>query len=176
LLLNVEDIGNEGRRVDATLAIDPLAGPDGRELAIGPIRVVGVVRKRPDGTGFQGRLEAAADLTCSRCLDSYPQRLESEFNLVYRLEVSPAPQRAPDDDLEAAESMTLEAGRINLLRLAEEQVYLALPLKPLCAESCPGLCPTCGIARRERRCGCAAEEGDPRWAALGDLKRRMRQS
>jgi len=44
-----------------------------------------------------------------------------------------------------------------------------LPLVPLCAPSCQGLCPRCGVNRNETECGCAEAPADPRWDALRDL-------
>jgi DUF177 domain-containing protein len=173
LLLHTADIGGEGRRVDETLTIGPLAGPDGREFVAGPVRVVGVVRKRSDGVGFRGQVDAVLELACSRCLETFRQRLESAFDLAYHEAAAPAPVDAEDreGELDAAEWMPLDEGRIDLSRLAIEQLYLALPLKPLCSEGCPGLCPVCGAPRRGAGCGCTVEASDPRWAALGDLKR-----
>ena len=176
MLLHTADIGGEGRRVDETLTIGPLTGPDGREFVAGPVRVVGTLRKRSDGVGFRGQVDAVLDLACSRCLETFRQRLESAFDLQYHEAAAPAVVDDEDreGELDAAEWMPLDAGRIDLTRLAIEQLYLALPLKPLCSEACPGLCPVCGALRRGAGCGCAVEPIDSRWAALGDLKRRSR--
>lgn len=174
MLLHTADIGGEGRRVDETLTIGPLAGPDGREFVAGPVRVTGLLRKRSTGIGFQGQVEALLELSCSRCLETFRQRVESAFDLAFHEGTAPAvvDLEDRDGDLDAAEWMPLDAGRIDVSRLAIEQLYLALPLKPLCAEACPGLCPACGAPRRGAECGCSVERIDPRWAALGDLKRR----
>jgi len=176
VFLNVGEISADGRRVDETLMVGPLAGPDGREIGTGPVRIVGLLRRRSDGTRFQGEVSGVAELACSRCLDTYSQPLELGFDLVYREAGAPpgAENQETAADLDAAEWMTLDAGRIDLSRLVTEQLYLALPLKPLCEEGCPGLCPACGAPRRDPGCGCAAEVIDARWAALGDLKRRSR--
>lgn len=71
------------------------------------------------------------------------------------------------------------ADRLPLRDTLWEQIHLALPVKPLCAPDCRGLCPTCGANRNTvRRCGCAEalapadgnEEGGHRGlAALRDL-------
>jgi len=45
---------------------------------------------------------------------------------------------------------------------------LALPLRPLCREDCPGLCAECGV-RLERDPGHGHEVDDPRWATLRQL-------
>src|SRR5205809_123791 len=44
-----------------------------------------------------------------------------------------------------------------------------LPLVPLCADDCLGLCPTCGANRNDDPCDCAAQARDPRWDALRAL-------
>uniref|UniRef100_A0A7V4LBY3 formate--tetrahydrofolate ligase n=1 Tax=Desulfobacca acetoxidans TaxID=60893 RepID=A0A7V4LBY3_9BACT len=51
-----------------------------------------------------------------------------------------------------------------------EQVLLALPLKPLCAETCRGLCPRCGADLNQETCHCAAEDSASPWSALKKLK------
>jgi uncharacterized protein len=67
-------------------------------------------------------------------------------------------------------------GKANLVELVAEQIYLALPLKPVCRADCKGLCPHCGANRNEASCGCQADWIDPRLAPLqrlrDDLKRR----
>jgi uncharacterized protein len=51
-----------------------------------------------------------------------------------------------------------------------EQMYLALPMKPLCRDDCRGLCPTCGANLNLAACGCKNEWEDPRLAVLRKLK------
>jgi uncharacterized protein len=46
---------------------------------------------------------------------------------------------------------------------------LAVPFAPLCAETCKGLCPQCGIDLNTGTCSCEAPV-DPRLAALKGLK------
>jgi uncharacterized protein len=52
---------------------------------------------------------------------------------------------------------------IDLPEIAREQIYLLLPLKPLCREMCAGLCPRCGANRNLETCGCSEDlqGGDP---------------
>ena len=58
---------------------------------------------------------------------------------------------------------------LDLEPLARDAVLLELPLAPLCAEDCAGLCPTCGANRNTETCDCAPAV-DPRWAALDALR------
>jgi uncharacterized protein len=66
-----------------------------------------------------------------------------------------------------------EKGRIDLVALTREQVYLALPLKPVCAESCRGLCNRCGVDLNRDACRCSETSSDPRLAVLAELKNRL---
>jgi uncharacterized protein len=59
---------------------------------------------------------------------------------------------------------------IDLGELVREQFYLALPMKPLCAEACKGLCPQCGMNLNQGTCDCRLEWQDPRFEALKALK------
>ena len=42
--------------------------------------------------------------------------------------------------------------QVDLGQLAQEQLYLALPMKPLCGDTCRGLCPECGRESESARC------------------------
>jgi uncharacterized protein len=161
------DIGPEGLDIDRTL--DPAAVLD-RGLEPEPIHLAGRVRRAGGGFGCRGRLRTAVRLPCSRCAEPYRLELNLAFDLIYRepaavpaaggQAVSGAPE--PDDP----EVCALDDGCIDLAQLAREQIYLELPLKPLCREDCAGLCPQCGARRDDGPCGCASGSGDPRWAAL----------
>jgi uncharacterized protein len=52
----------------------------------------------------------------------------------------------------------------------QEQFYLSLPMKPLCAEDCKGLCPVCGTNLNRGTCQCQRSWDDPRFAALKNLR------
>ncbi|MBI5187527.1 MAG: DUF177 domain-containing protein, partial [Nitrospirae bacterium] len=58
---------------------------------------------------------------------------------------------------------------LELLDLIKEQVMLNLPMKPLCSDSCKGICPQCGTDLNEGNCGCSREDIDPRLEVLKRL-------
>ena len=62
------------------------------------------------------------------------------------------------------------AAAIDLEAPVREVLMLELPLAPLCAPDCLGICPTCGVDRNERSCECPPPAADPRWAALDALR------
>ena len=77
----------------------------------------------------------------------------------------------------AEESITharYDGARINLAELLEEQVYLGLPLKPLCRADCRGLCSRCGTNLNVEACECPERQDgtrteDPRLLTLKTL-------
>jgi uncharacterized protein len=73
-----------------------------------------------------------------------------------------------EDDLSTAfyENETIDLGQ-----LMREQLYLSLPMKPLCHEDCRGLCPQCGTNVNRGSCSCQHEWEEPRLAVLKTLKK-----
>ena len=78
-----------------------------------------------------------------------------------------------DEDAEVSEEdldvFPFDGERVDLEPLLREQFVLAVPFAPLCAETCKGLCPQCGIDRNTASCTCEPPI-DPRLAALKGLK------
>ena len=132
-----------------------------------------------DHINLSGRLDAEALLECSRCAKRYRHALRDSF----RLALEPAKGREPTD-LEGIEGLAesgvwlgedLEAGwfRGPWIRLDDffgEVIALAIPLQPLCSESCPGICSHCGVDLAETNCDCVDEEVDSPFAVLAKLK------
>lgn len=122
---------------------------------------------------FRGDLTVA----CSRCIN--PVKLVIDEKL--RVTFMPRHELPEDDDEAAEEEEGEEVGeedldlfpydgeRVDLEPLFREQFVLAVPFAPLCAETCKGLCPQCGIDRNTASCTCEPPI-DPRLAALKGLK------
>jgi uncharacterized protein len=72
-----------------------------------------------------------------------------------------------EDDLTTA---FYENDQIDLGQLMQEQLYLSLPMKPLCSDDCKGLCPLCGTNLNRGTCECQPNREDPRFAALKNLR------
>jgi uncharacterized protein len=119
---------------------------------------------------FHGRFRGTLQATCSRCLQNFSFELNKEFDFV--LSPSPAnPGRGAEelnrDDLGLSYYSTEE---IDLAPLITEQVILALPTRPLCAEDCRGICGGCGANLNAEACVCSSSAGDPRMAIFRTLK------
>jgi uncharacterized protein len=59
---------------------------------------------------------------------------------------------------------------VNLESILREQVLLTLPLKPLCSETCKGICPRCGADLNREPCQCPAEDSASPFAKLKNIK------
>lgn len=123
-----------------------------------PVTVDVVLEWVSDGILASGTVSGAWEGPCRRCLE--PARGQSS------VEVRELFEPRPRD----GESYPLHHDRIDLEPLAREALTLDLPLAPLCAGDCPGLCPTCGAALASGGCGCPPPGGDLRWAALDALR------
>jgi uncharacterized protein len=119
---------------------------------------------------FEGSLGGTVLGTCARCLEEYRFPLAQRFHFVLtpRAAADTESARLTPDDLTLS---TYDGEEINLTPLMHEQAILALPTRPLCAESCRGLCPRCGANLNASACGCPAIVPEPRLAVLRTLIR-----
>lgn len=103
---------------------------------------------------IKGIVGGMVELTCSRCLRPFDYVIEKEiFEECYPLEEFGFPERMhlKGEDLDV---FYYSGGEIDLEEIYMEPVYLAIPMKPLCSESCKGICPICGRDLNEGECGC----------------------
>ncbi len=114
----------------------------------------------PGGIMATGTASAPWHGECRRCGGPVAGTVVAEVRERY------APVGGADRDEEA---YPLSGDELDLEPLARDAVLLELPLAPLCAEDCLGLCPICGANRNTETCGCSPP-ADPRWAALDGLR------
>ena len=110
-----------------------------------------------EGVVATGTVKAPWEGLCRRCLEPVTGTLQAEVLEVFEAEPT------------EGETQLLDGDRIDLEPVAREAVLLGLPMAPLCAEDCRGLCPTCGADLRDGDCDCAPPAADPRWAGLEGL-------
>jgi len=145
-----------------------------------PIEVDGRAYRAVTDLLIEGRVRGEVEVACSRCLRRYRAPIRESFRLV----LEPAGARVPADPEGAAalsgdgmylgdEAVTgwFRGQVIQLDRFIGEVLSLALPLQPVCRESCKGLCPSCGVDRNLESCNCAESRPDSPFAVLGKLKK-----
>jgi len=159
MLLNLSRIPPEG--LEMSLDLDEalfgrwLREDPGVEIA-GPARAEARLRLERHGRDvlLRGQVRGTLTLTCSRCLTPFETPLATEFELL--LTPGPEPVRGGEEPL-TAEELDLDfftGATLDLEPYLKEQVVLMLPVKPLCAEACKGLCPRCGADLNLGPCPC----------------------
>jgi uncharacterized protein len=175
-----EDIPPEGRKISLEqLSPFGLQGPQGETVQ--EVRLVSApeghlfLQRSSQGIEVRGSIRAAIVLPCARCLKECIVPIVSEFK-----EYLVLPKYAPceqdkelvHDDLDI--SFLPEEG-IELRDIVEEQIWLNIPMKPLCSNECKGLCTICGADLNSGECGCDRSVSDPRFAVLKSLKPNLTQ-
>ncbi len=119
---------------------------------------------------LRGHLKGILTLACSRCLEPFSWPLTADFDLL--LAPTPRPLNRTQEEL-TPQDLDLDfynGDVVNLEPFLREQILLALPLKPLCADSCRGLCPHCGANLNLQTCTCRQSKAPATFAALAKLK------
>ncbi len=132
----------------------PSVGLSREELAVdGPLRVGLSLDRRGDEIWIRGKLQLIANQECSRCLVEFPERLELEFEVFCaKVQTPNVVSRAADEE---DGGVHFHDGRVlSIDPEIREAVILGIPMKPLCKESCAGLCPRCGEDRNQGPCRC----------------------
>lgn len=142
----------------------------GEARFVEPVRAQLSAEWEYDHVRATGSVETAVELSCSRCLTEYKLPISSEFTIFY----TESRGDEPDEEVELSESeliaATYSGDEIDVDPEIAEQVLLEIPYKPLCSESCKGLCPQCGADLNRGECGCDRGGINLKMAALKDLK------
>jgi len=120
---------------------------------------------------LRGLLKGHLSLTCSRCLEPFSIPVEADFDLL----LAPKPGLALQESEElAAADLDLDfysGDLVDLEGFFREQILLMIPLKPLCSETCRGICPHCGSDRNRQTCNCQDRQDATPLATLAELKK-----
>jgi len=172
MFLDFSEIPADGLTLDRSVELAE-SREGGGDLLVGAVRLVGRARNVARGIELEGRIEASARLECCRCLDPFEAPLTGDFSLIVVSDATEFGAGEQRTDPEDTRLFYASSGQVDLREVTREQVYLNLPLKPVCRADCAGLCPTCGANRNRIECPCRSAETDPRLAPLLDLKKRM---
>jgi uncharacterized protein len=157
-------------RFERTIDPSDLSHEDDAYRVVAPVNLAFDIHKDKDRFRLEGSVRTELELPCSRCLEPFRLPVDASFDQRYlpQSEASgDSETEVGDDDLETS---FYRDDEIDLDELAREQFYLLLPMKPLCQESCKGLCPQCGTNLNAGACSCTPAWDDPRLAPLRKLK------
>jgi uncharacterized protein len=156
------------RTVDAPkdLGIADVVGvPEGAPVEL-DLRLESVM----EGVLVTGTVRASAEGECVRCLEPLRHEVAADFQELFTYPDADDRGRTaePVDGEEDEDRLFLEDGLFDLEPVLRDAVVLALPMQPVCRETCEGLCPQCGV-RLDENPDHHHDAVDIRWAALQGL-------
>ena len=167
----INQIGDEGLALNVPVTAEWLAAacPDleARPAASG-ITLRGRLTKSGSDYLLQGDIRGTLETTCGRCLE--PAQLVIDAPLTVTFVPADADEAEEDDD--DPDVVAFTGNEIDVGDELRDEILLAIPLSPLCAPTCRGLCPVCGGNRNATPCDCEERQrqGHSKLAALGRLK------
>jgi uncharacterized protein len=172
MLIEIDRLPSEGLHVERNFDFLSVDLVEENAVFFEPVHADIFVRKVGEEVWIKGRVTTRLSFVCSRCLTPFEFSVDSRFDLVFL----PEELATAKDELEEADLDTLYHydRRIDLRAVVLEQLNLTFPPKPLCAESCEGLCAVCGELIRDGKCSCQVGGSDPRLEKLKFLVRDKR--
>jgi uncharacterized protein len=177
MLLDLNKLHGSREHVERTLASSVFDPQDPEYRLAAPVELsMDVSNVGGDAFAVSGRAKTTIELECSRCVEPFTVPVDAAFDLRY----VPQTENAGDGEREIAEDDLATAyyreGLLDVVDLLREQFQLAQPMKPLCVETCRGLCPHCGANLNRTTCGCSPAWEDPRLAPLKGLLTRQKEN
>ena len=115
------------------------------------------------GLVASGTVHARVGAQCSRCLRDFVLDLSGEVEGFYI--TAGAEYELPEEQ----EYAFIREGAIDMMDAVLSSLTLELPLAPLHAPDCAGICPTCGIDLNDAECSCPPPGVDSPFSALKAL-------
>ncbi len=118
----------------------------------------------------RGQISGEVTMLCSRCAGPADVALSSPFEVLFLPRDADTPAETDDPVGEAPDVIGYDDDQIDLEATVREELLVALPYAPLCAETCKGLCPNCGADLNQGPCDCPEQPPDLRLGVLRNLK------
>jgi uncharacterized protein len=115
-----------------------------------------------DGVLVSGTASGPLTAECGRCLEPVETVFTADIQELYAYD----PADVADDE----PALALVGDLLDLQPVLRDAVVLGLPVNPVCAEDCAGLCSTCGERLADLDPDHDHETVDPRWASLTTLR------
>jgi uncharacterized protein len=137
----------------------------------GPLEVEGELIKSGQDILFKGRIRGEIGLACGRCLEPFLKTLDLPVRSEWRLLAAQAKPSGKEgvSQIEDLETGLTQEGILDLQERILEEVMLSIPILPLCADKCLGLCPVCGENRNIHPCNCKPNRGNNPFSVLKGL-------
>ncbi len=125
-----------------------------------PVKVNGKVFNRAGVVELSLLMNYTFDAPCDRCGTDTVRNHSIELNKMLATSI----EGEESDTIITVPDMSLDVDE-----LVFTEVFLSLPTKHLCIETCKGICLMCGKNLNEGECDCKSDDIDPRLAKLKEL-------
>ncbi len=173
--IDLADLGTERLDLEGSLAPGEL---DFSEHGIRQIEALdwsGYIERKGSDFRLSGEVVTELELECVRCLDPVRESVKIKFDLFFQQRESLIYAEHEEIGLEQSDTQTsfLTGSVLPVNEVIQEQVLLAVGMKPLCRSECKGLCPICGIHLNKDNCECSPQEINPAFEALREFKKQL---
>ncbi len=162
----ITDIPDSGLEVSISIPSEMMNVADLDVSPTGDITFAGMIRRIRDGVLIAGEFSGNWIIACARCLNPFEHPVADRFIAYLSPNMEDPSLSSFDietDDLDVSE---LIGNKIHLVDILREQMILQIPIKPICSDSCRGLCPRCGQNLNEVECQCDRVQTDGRLLKL----------
>lgn len=119
---------------------------------------------------INGKIEVDIELQCSRCLKDFRSMLTVPVNVMYNPVENLKDEEKHELKVDELDMGFYSGDELDLSDLVKEQIILNLPMKPLCNNSCKGICLQCGADLNSVNCSCSERGIDPRLEVLKNFR------
>ncbi len=152
--------------VEASVLQDAKLGAvDALDMPCSDCQWKGNIRRQGELWAMQAQFSLRIRRRCDRCLRMFDWALRRDCERFFLLDGL----RSEEDELEDVVSLPAP-GRLNLLDLLREEIWLSWQPVSVCHAECRGLCPHCGVDRNDALCDCDGEQEEHPFAALRRLQ------
>ncbi len=155
MFIDIKDIAAEGKRVAGDLDLGILPWKQEETIEVAKASFEAFFHWTEKGLSLKGKAHLSVGLVCSRCLERFYISIEPNFILHLKEEGDQAEAANKEVDEEEIDNFPIKDSLIDMREVLSEQIYLNIPLKPLCKEECRGLCSECGGNLNENKCSCS---------------------
>lgn len=179
MIICVDDIKDQGLVLETTESFErfPVLADlhdQGEARFVRPLQIRVTARRLDEMVVVEGSVTTRVRFSCCRCLKDFEQPVDIAFSVTYTRQLPSVEWGEEEDEVELQADelgmVAFEGDEIDLTEGVQEQVVMALPIKPLCDGGCRGLCAQCGADLNEGDCGCRTQEFNGKFAALKDFK------
>jgi uncharacterized protein len=142
-------------------------------LVLGKILVKLTAERQLQEVRIRGAFQVDIEVPCSRCLETVRFPIAARFDQFYESNAEHPLEGEIGLQEKDTEIAFFSGDFIEVSDIVREQILLSLPMKPICQETCKGLCPHCGKNRNLETCNCESLFVDARFVQLLKIKNRM---